>query len=142
MSVTRFRVSSPLSPSAAMAVLTDFSPARTEVWSGIDPEHFQVHDRGADWAEVTEGNDAAWERGRYEWDAAAGSVTVVTHDSKLFGAGGGWDFRFIPDGHGTRIEVALTRTPLAFGAKILAALLPIVGAPRLKKSFTSAFSAR
>ncbi|MFJ4172821.1 hypothetical protein [Microbacterium sp. NPDC089696] len=125
-----------------MAVLTDFSPARTEVWSGIDPEHFEVHDRGADWAEVTEGNEAAWERGRYEWDTAAGMATMVTHDSKLFGAGGGWDFRFAPDGNGTRIDVALTRTPQTFGAKVLATLLPIVGAPSLKKSFTSAFSAR
>ena len=101
-----------------------------------------MHDRGADWAEVTEGNAAAWERGRYEWDASTGSATLTTHDSKLFGAGGGWDFRFTPHDDGTRIDVALTRTPDAFGAKILAALLPIIGASGLKKSFTAAFSAR
>ncbi|WP_136036840.1 hypothetical protein [Microbacterium sp. K35] len=142
MSVTRFQVSSPLSPTAAMAVLTDFSPARTEIWSGIEPEHFHVHDHGANWAEVTEGNDAAWERGRYEWDTAAGSATMVTHDSKLFGAGGGWDFRFTPAGDGTLINVTLTRSPAAFGPRVLAALLPLLGTPGLKKSFTSAFSAR
>lgn len=141
MSVTRFHVLSPLSPDAAMAVLTDFSPRRAETWPGIDADHFEVHGRGESWAEVTEGNASAWERGRYEWDTASRTATLTTHESKLFGAGGGWDFRVSEAPEGARIDVALTREPRAIGAKILAGLLPIIGAPGLKKSFAAVFSA-
>jgi len=141
MSVTRFHFLSPLSPDAALAVLTDFSARRAETWPGIDADHFEVHDRGEGWAEVTEGNAAAWERGRYEWDAVARTATLATHESKLFGAGGGWDFRISDADEGARIDVTLTREPRAFGARILAALLPVIGAPGLKKSFAAVFSA-
>lgn len=141
MSVTRFHVLSPLSPDAAMAVLTDFSPRRAETWPGIDADHFEVHGRGEGWAEVTEGNAAAWERGRYEWDIESRTATLTTHESKLFGAGGGWDFRVSDTPEGARIDVTLTREPRAFGARILAGLLPIIGAPGLKKSFAAVFSA-
>lgn len=142
MSVTRFHVLSPLSPDAVMAVLTDFSPRRAETWPGIDTDHFEVHGRGESWAEVTEGNAAAWERGRYEWDSESRTATLRTHESKLFGAGGGWDFRVSEAPEGARIDVTLTREPRAFGARILATLLPIIGTPGLKKAFTSALSAR
>ena len=142
MSTTRFHVLSPMSPDAAMHLLTDFGPTRPETGPGIDAEHFQLPSKGDGWAEVTEGNAAAWERARYEWDPIARSVTVTTHDSKLFGAGGGWDFRFAPHDGGTRIDVTLTRSPAAPSGKVLAALLPIIGAPSLKKSFATVFSAR
>jgi hypothetical protein len=33
-------------------------------WPSNDAEHFQVHERGDTWAEVTEGNGKSWERAR------------------------------------------------------------------------------
>jgi hypothetical protein len=139
MSVTRFQLFSALTPAEVMAVLTDFSLARPQRWPSIDADHFEVHDQGENWAEVTEGTAAAWERARYEW--AADRVTVSTRESKLFGVGGGWVFRLTPDGGGTRVDVELTREPHNFKQRLLAAALPIVGAGPLRKSFEAALKA-
>jgi len=139
MSVTRFQVFSALTPAEVMTVLTDFSPARAQRWPSIDAEHFQVHERGENWAEVTEGTAAAWERARYEW--GGDRVTVTTRESKLFGVGGGWVFVLTPDGGGTRVDVELTREPHNFKQRLLAAALPIVGAGPLRKSFEAALTA-
>ena len=141
MPTIRFQLRSTLAPAAALAVLTDFGPARAENWPTTDAEHFTVHDSGDGWAEVTEGTAAAWERARYTWDADAGRVDIQTIDSKVFGPGGGWTFRFTPEGSGTRVDVELVRRPQAFGRMLLAALLPIVGPASLRKSFSLPFQA-
>ncbi|WP_280348380.1 hypothetical protein [Nocardia neocaledoniensis] len=138
MTTIRFHLQSTLSPAEVVRVLTDFGPTRPEIWSAsIDAEHFLVHDRGATWAEVTEGNAAAWERARYDWDPAGDTVTVTTLDSKLFGAGGGWVFRATPTAQGSRVEVELTRTPATVKGKLLAALLPLIGPSSLRTSFAA-----
>jgi hypothetical protein len=136
MSVTRFQLRSTLTPAEVMAVLTDFSPARAQRWPSIDAEHFQVHGQGENWAEVTEGTAAAWERARYEW--GADRVTVTTRESKLFGAGGGWVFALTPDDGGTKVDVELTREPHNVKQRLLAAALPLVGVGPLRKSFEAA----
>ncbi|MGW9029962.1 hypothetical protein ACWGQ5_38840 [Streptomyces sp. NPDC055722] len=134
MAVARFHLASTLSPSEALAVLTDFGPARARNWPTIDADHLTVHAIGDTWAEVTEGTAAAWERARYEWDAAQGRVTITTHESKVFGPGGGWIFQLTPEGDGTRIDIELTRNPSTFKGKVLAALLPVI-ATSLRKSY-------
>jgi hypothetical protein len=134
MAVIRFHLMSSLSPAEVMDVLTDFGPTRPDVWPSIDAEHFVVHDRGENWAEVTEGTATAWERARYDWTPGGDTVTVTTLDSKLFGAGGGWVFRITPDLPGCRVDIELTRTPQAFKSKLLAALLPLIGPSSLRKS--------
>jgi hypothetical protein len=141
MSVTRFSLTSTLDRDAVMDVLTDFSDARPAAWSSIDHDHFQVHALGDDWAEVTEGTAQAWERARYDWDRTRGTVAVTTHDSKVFGPGGGWLFTLTPEGTGTRVDVQLTRRPAKFGQRLLAGLLPIVGPSTLKKSFAGPLKA-
>jgi hypothetical protein len=125
-----------------MAVLTDFSSSRPEVWPTIDAKHFEVHALGENWAEVTEGTSSAWERARYEWDADRARVTVTTHDSKVFGPGGGWVFQLTPEANGTRVDVELTRQPSGLKRKLLAALLPLVGPVALKKSFAGPLEAK
>ncbi|MBB4981071.1 MULTISPECIES: hypothetical protein [Streptomyces] len=141
MAVVRFPLVSTLSPKDVLAVLTDFSPARAEAWPTIDAEHFQVHELGDTWAEVTEGTAAAWERARYTWEPEGDTVTITTLDSKLFGAGGGWVFRMTPEGDGTRIDVELTREPSTVKGKMFAALLPLVGPSSLRKSFAGPLQA-
>ncbi len=139
MSVTRFHVTSTLTPAQVMAVLTDFGPNRIETWPSIDAGHYQVHSRGETWAEVTEGTAAAWERARYDWDAAQGRVTVTTHESKLFGEGGGWIFQLSPENGGTRVNVELTREGHNLKQKLLAAVLPLVGPASFRKAFAGPF---
>jgi hypothetical protein len=140
--VIRFSIDSVLDSAQAMAVLTDFGPTRPQVWPTIDDEHFQVHAQGDTWAEVTEGTASAWERARYEWDPGARRVTITTHDSKVFGPGGGWVFAFTPLADGTRIDIELARRPAGFKRKMLASLLPLVAPSALRKSFAGPLKAR
>ncbi|MFE6130048.1 hypothetical protein ACFQ6Q_17565 [Streptomyces sp. NPDC056437] len=135
MSVLRFHMNSPMNPSEVMDVLTDFSPARAQEWPTIDAENFTVHERGATWADVTEGTDSSWERARYEWDPAGNKVTATTLDSKVFGPGGGWEFRMTPEGEGTRVDIQLAREhPDTFKGKMLNTILPFA-APVFRKTF-------
>ncbi len=141
MPTVRLRMTSRLSAPRLMSVLTDFSAARPLTWPTIDADHFEVHALGDTWAEVTEGTGSAWERARYEWDTGRGRVTVATHDSKVFGPGGGWVFQLTPQTSGTRVDIELTRSPATFGRRLLAALLPLVAPPSLRKSFAGALQA-
>jgi hypothetical protein len=142
MTVVRIHLVSKLSPKDVLEVLTDFSAARPQAWPTIDADHFEVHDHGATWAEVTEGTSSAWERARYEWEPDGDTVTITTLDSKLFGAGGGWVFRMTPEGDGTRVDVELTREPDTFKGKMLASLLPLAAPSSLRKSFSVPLQAK
>ena len=137
MAKTRFTVHSSLSPSEVMAVITDFGPDRARWWPNVDEEHFKVHDQGADWAEVTEGTGMGWERERYSWDAAAGTVTIDTLDSNLWGPGSGWRYEIESVEEGTDLHVSLTRAPNSLKGRLVAALIPIVGSRALGKQFQS-----
>src|SRR5665213_653905 len=68
----------------------DFGPGRDRVWPNIDDQHYQLHGQGPGWAEVTEGSSVAggvWEREKYTWDAAKGTVGVETIESNTWGHG-------------------------------------------------------
>ncbi len=93
MPSTEFTVHTTLSPSDVLSFFTDFGPDRAKRWPNTDEAHFKVHDQGPDWAEVTEGNAMGWEREKYSWDATAGTVTIDTVDSNLWGPGSGWRYR-------------------------------------------------
>lgn len=141
MSSTQFTVHTTLSPAAVMQLFTDFGPGRAERWPNMDEAHFQVHDRGDGWAEVTEGNAMGWERERYSWDAAAGTVTIDTLDSNLWATGSGWRYRITPAGDGTDVQVALTRVPKGVRGRIVGALIPFAGPRLLARQFRSVLQA-
>lgn len=99
----------------------------------IDEEHFEVHERGDTWAEVTEGNAGSFERARYEWDTDQNRVVVTTRESKPFGPGG-WVFQLTPKDDGTRVDIRLERHPTGTKAKLLSPIIPFA-APVFRKSF-------
>ncbi|MFD6293862.1 hypothetical protein ACFWFU_03405 [Streptomyces sp. NPDC060235] len=140
MPALHFHVDSSMSPPEVMGVLTDFSPSRLDEWPSIDAEHFQVHERGDTWAEVTEGNAKSWERARYDWDPAQNKVTVTTRDSTPFGPGG-WEFQMTPHGDGTRVDVTLQRHPTSFAAKMKSSIIPFAG-PVFRKAFREPLKAK
>lgn len=140
MPSTTFTVHTSLSPAETMSVLTDFGPDRSKHWGNIDESHFQVHELGPTWAEVTEGNRYGWERERYEWDTAAGSLTIETLDSNLWGPGSGWRYEVTAAGDGTDVTVTLTRVPKSIGGRLLAALIPVVGGRALGKQLRAVFA--
>jgi len=137
MPTTEFTVHSSLSPSGVMDLFTDFGPDRAKRWPNVDDAHFKVHEVGPDWVEVTEGNAMGWERERYSWDAAAGTVAIDTLDSNLWGPGSSWRYTLTPAAGGTDVKVTRTRTPKSLRGRLIGALIPIVGARTLGRQFES-----
>jgi hypothetical protein len=85
----------------------------------VNDAHFKVHVLGPDWAEVTEGNAMGWERERYSWDAAAGTVAIDALDSNLWGQGSGWRYELRPAAGGTDVHVTLTRAPKSLRGRLI-----------------------
>ena len=140
MPKTQFTVHTSLSPSDVMTLFTDFGPDRASRWPNVDEDHFKVHDQGADWAEVTEGTSMGWERERYSWDAAAGTVTIDTLDSNLWAQGSGWRYQLTPADGGTDVKVSLTRVGKSLKGKVLGSLIPVAGPRVLAKQFRTVLS--
>ena len=128
MPTVRFQVTTSLPPDRVLEGLVDFSDRRPSIWSNIDQSHFRVHAQGPGWAEVTEGNVLAWERNRYDWDAAAGEVVVQTIESDAWARGSRWHYtlRPTPTG-GTEIDVTAGRIPRTVRGRLIALGLPILG---------------
>jgi hypothetical protein len=137
MPTTRFTVHTSLPPTEVMTLFTDFGPDRPGRWPNIDESHFAVHDQGPDWAEVTEGNAMGWERERYSWDTTAATVTVDTLESNLWDVGSSWHYALTPASTGTDVQVMLHRVPKSFRGRLIAALIPLVGARTLGKQLES-----
>ena len=141
MSSTQFTVHTSLTASEVLALFTDFGPDRADRWPNLDEAHFKVHESGPDWAEVTEGNAMGWERERYSWDAAAGTVTIDTLDSNLWGPGSGWRYAITAADDGTDVHVTLKRVGKGLRGKLVGAFIPLVGARVLAKQFRSLLTA-
>jgi hypothetical protein len=137
MPSTQFTVHTSLTPSQVLAHFTDFGPDRAKHWPNIDEAHFQVHETGPDWAEVTEGTTMGWERERYTWDAGSGTIDIDTLDSNLWGPGSGWHYRLTAAGGGTDVHVTLNRTGKSLAGKLIGALIPVAGSTALKKQLAS-----
>jgi len=140
--VLHVSVTSPLPPQEALQRLTDFSPSRAEAWTGVDNDNLIVHDKGDGWAEVTEGNKLGWERERYTWDAAAGTVSAVTVNSNIWASGSGWNYTILPEGTGSRVEVTAVRKGYGIKGKLVGALLSLVGKRLITSSTTAALADR
>jgi hypothetical protein len=142
MPTIHFELQSTLAPGAVLAALTDFGPSRAKVWPNIDSDHFRLHEQGPGWAEVTEGSAVAggvWERERYSWDAAAGTVAVDTLDSNTWSPGSRWAYRLTPGpAGGTRIEVTVVRNGKGWKGRLIGAGLAVAGAGMLRSQMEQA----
>ena len=143
MPTIHFHVQTKLAPAVVMAGLTDFGASRSEVWPNVDRENFKLHASGQGWAEVTEGSSIAggvWERERYTWDGAAGTVGVETLESNTWGEGSRWDYRLVPVAGGTRIDVTAVRNPHSVKARLIAFGLSIFGPAILRGQMAQALA--
>lgn len=127
MTVVVTSVTTSRSPAEVLRILTDFGPDRAKAFPGVDDTNLTLHDSGATWADVTEGNKIGWERERYDWDAATGTITAVTTDSNLWGPGSRWDYRLLPHDGGTKVVIRLERHPKGVAGHLVAALMPLLG---------------
>lgn len=127
-------------PDEVLRILTDFGPARAKAFPGVDETNLTVHDSGDTWADVTEGNRIGWERERYDWDVAAGTITAVTIDSNLWGPGSRWDYRLLPHQGGTEVVIRLERHPKGLTGHLVAALMPLMGRGFITAGFERALA--
>lgn len=141
MARIEFEVESPLSPQAVLANLVDFSPRRPELWPAIDPTVYRVHERGANWAEATEGSDflgGIWARERYDW-SEPGVVTATIVDSNVWHPGGTWVLRAEPGPNGgSRVTVRRDRRAKTMKARLLEGMLRVAGARMLASELRKA----
>ncbi len=100
------------SPEQVLTAATDLSEERVKVWANSKPAYFQVHDRGTDFAEVTEGFrppfGRVWERSRYEWQQP-GSIHQTVIDSNVLAPGSTWELKAVPSSGGSTVEMRLRR---------------------------------
>ena len=128
MPTIRFEVVTDLPPDRVFNALIDFSDSRPTVWPNIDHGHFRVHGQGTGWADVTEGNALAWERNRYEWDAAAGEVTVTAVESDTWTPGSQWRYRLLSMvSGGTDVQVTVVRNGRGPRGMVIGALMTWFG---------------
>lgn len=133
MPTVHFQVTTDLPPERILRALTDFSDQRPTVWPKIDHAHFRVHGQGPGWADVTEGNVLAWERNRYQWDAAAGEVTVTALESDTWAPGSQWRYRLEPTATGgTQLQVTVVRNGRGARGMVVGALVTWLGSRVLR----------
>jgi hypothetical protein len=102
-------------PEQVLAIAgTDFSAARATVWPNVTTRKLNVHERGASFAEVTEGATGIarwfWERSRYDW-SEPGTVKQTVLDSNVLEPGSRWALRVAPaDGGGSQVEMTVERS--------------------------------
>ena len=87
-------------PEQFIAGLTDFGPGRSELFGNSADDYLKVHDRGPDWADVTEGSGGVWERLHYDWSDPR-RITMTTTDSNLWGRRSGHTYTLTPRPDGT-----------------------------------------
>jgi hypothetical protein len=81
------------------------------VWPNVRRNHLTVHERGDDFAVVTEGTWVVglfWERNRYDW-SQDGTVTATVIDSSIFEPGSTWQICAIAGETGTQVQLVVTR---------------------------------
>jgi hypothetical protein len=129
VSTTRISAWTTLSPGNVVDALTDFSAQRPDQWPGNDQRRYHVHDRGPDWADVTEGSSRSggvWQRVHYDW-ATPGLVRLNVIDSNAFGHGSYWEYHVDEAEGGSRVTLTVHRQPSTVKGRLLDAVLAIAG---------------
>jgi hypothetical protein len=135
MSIIRVHAVTSASPEQFVAGLTDFGPGRRELFANSDDERLVVHERGGNWADVTEGAGGVWERLRYDWSDPR-RITMRTVDSNVWGGGSGHTYTLSPRPDGTTaVDAVVVREGKNLKGKLIGLLLGSVGKGTLTKAF-------
>ncbi|HEY4236477.1 MAG TPA: SRPBCC family protein [Gaiellaceae bacterium] len=100
-----------LTPEQVIGAAADFSDAREKLWPNSKNKYFQVHDQGADFAEVTEGLrmiGVFWERSRYDW-SEPGTIRQTVIDSNVVWPSSTWELAATSQGEGSKVVMHLSR---------------------------------
>ncbi len=101
-----------LAPERVLEAAHDFSKRRADVWANVRAARVEVHERGDNFAEVTEGTWVVglfWERNRYDW-SHPGTVKATVIDSNIFQPGSTWEIRATGREGGSDVDLVLHRS--------------------------------
>jgi hypothetical protein len=135
MSTIQFTEVTTSTPEQFLAGLTDFGPGRSKLFVNSSDDHLLVHAQGPTYADVTEGNDSAWERLHYDW-SDPNHIVLKTTDSNLWGGASGhtYTLRRRADG-ATTIDVSIVRQGKNLKGRLLGIVLGLFGKRVLGKPF-------
>lgn len=129
---------SPLPPERVLAAGHDFSARRAEIFPAVRLEHFDVHDLGDDWADVTEGTPvgigANWERCRYDWSQPGPVKASVTSSNVYAAPGSSWELRATSADTGSQVEMIWVREfTSSLRGRVFGTLFKLVGKPIFRR---------
>jgi hypothetical protein len=128
-------------PEQFIAGLTDFGPGRSKLFGNSADDYLEVHDKGADQADVTEGSNGIWERLHYDWSDPT-HVVLTTTDSNVWGGNSGHTYRLTqaPDGT-TDVDVVVVREGKNFKGRMLGIGVRLIGKRVLAKQLAKTVKA-
>ena len=141
MPTLHLKATTTATPEQFIAGLTDFGPGRSEIFENSADDDLEVHDKGADYADVTEGSRGIWERLHYDW-SDPNRVVLTTTDSNAWGGNSSHTYTFTrnPDGT-TDVDYVAVREGKNLKGRVLGIVVGTVGKGRLESAFQKAVKA-
>ncbi len=141
MPTFHFQQTTTATPEQFIAGLTDFGPGRAELFENSADGYLEVHDQGANEADVTEGSSGIWERLHYDW-SDPNRVVLTTTDSNAWANAPShtYTFKRQPDGT-TEVDYVVVRNGKNLKGRFLGIVLGTVGKGRLESAFEKAVKA-
>jgi len=123
-------------PKQVVDALIDFSSHRTEIWSGLSPEFYEVYSVGETEATVREGSTKptkVWARERYDW-SKPGVVRWTVLESNFCNPGSYVEARVKPKDEGSSVEIEWNRTGSTVSGRIMVVFMKLMG-PSILRSY-------
>jgi hypothetical protein len=141
MPTLHLKATTTATPEQFIAGLTDFGPGRSEIFENSADDDLEVHDKGPDYADVTEGSRGIWERLHYDW-SDPNRVVLTTTDSNAWGGNSSHTYTFTrnPDGT-TDVDYVAVREGKNLKGRVLGIVVGTVGKGRLESAFEKAVKA-
>ena len=141
MPTIHFQETTTATPEQFVAGLTDFGPGRAELFPNSADDYLEVHDKGPDHADVTEGSRNIWERLHYDW-SNPNRIVLTTTDSNLWGGASSHTYTLTPKPDGTTdIDIVVVREGKNLKGRLLGVVVGLGGKRVLKKAFDTTIEA-
>ena|SRR5436190_498914 len=141
MSTIHFKLTTTATAEQFIAGLTDFGPGRDKLFGNSTDQYLKVHEKGSNYADVTEGSSGIWERLHYDWSDPK-HVVLTTTDSNLWGGRSGHTYTFTRRPNGTSdVDIEIVREGKNLKGRLLGAFLGIVGKGQLEKWYAKTLKA-
>jgi hypothetical protein len=141
MTTLHFHTTTTSSPEQFVAALTDFGPGRSQIFPNSADDYVKVHERGATWADVTEGSKGTWERLHYDWSDIR-RVVLTTTDSNAWGGASGHTYTLNSNGTGaTDVDLVSVREGKNLKGRFFAVVFALVGRRVLGGAFETSVKA-